>query len=35
MVENLLSKIADLKKEKRAVILAHYYTGAELYREEP
>ena len=30
MVENLLSKIADLKKEKRAVILAHYYCNPEV-----
>lgn len=30
MVENLLTKIADLKREKNAVILAHYYCNPEV-----
>lgn len=30
MVENLQARIAELKREKRAVILAHYYTNPEV-----
>ncbi len=30
MVDNLLSRIEELKRRKRAVILAHYYTLPEV-----
>ena len=30
MVENLQARIAELKREKHAVILAHYYTNPEV-----
>ena len=34
-MNNLKQKIENLKKEKNAIILAHYYTGAQITKAQP